>query len=153
MDLHCFDADPDPDPAQNLYADPDPDPKPDPGGGGGVGQPKMCIPPGKFLGTPLVPRNLIQSNKSIYKCYCSNYRQPYTGQVTEQHIKFCHQRTGTIMIPRVSKTVLTPEIIPTENSYFEELEVFSEAVKTCHGAENKGSATRQHNKMFFFSIT
>jgi hypothetical protein len=45
---HCFDADPDP--AQNL----DPDPDPDPGGGReGVGQPKMCIPPGKILGTPL----------------------------------------------------------------------------------------------------
>ncbi len=39
MDPHCFDADPDP--------DPDPDP------GGGIGQPKMCIPPGKILGTPL----------------------------------------------------------------------------------------------------
>ncbi len=53
MDPHCFDADPDPDPAQNLDADPDPDP-----GGGegreGVGQPKMCIPPGKILGTPLM---------------------------------------------------------------------------------------------------
>ncbi len=47
MDPHCFDADPDP--AKNLDADPDPDP--DPGGGGG--QPKMCIPPGKILGTPL----------------------------------------------------------------------------------------------------
>jgi hypothetical protein len=47
VDPHCFDADPDP--AQNLDADPDPDP----GGGGGVGQPKMCIPPGKILGTPL----------------------------------------------------------------------------------------------------
>jgi hypothetical protein len=45
-------------------------------------------------------------------------------------------------------SVLTPEIIPTENSCFEELEVFSEAVKTCHGAENKGYATRKHNKMF-----
>ncbi len=43
----------DPDPAQNL--DPDPDSDPDPGGGGGVGQPKMCIPPGKILGTPLRP--------------------------------------------------------------------------------------------------
>ncbi len=51
MDPHCFDADPDPDPAQNLDADPDPDPD---GGGGGLGQPKMCIPPGKILGTPLV---------------------------------------------------------------------------------------------------
>jgi hypothetical protein len=53
VDPHCFDADPDP--AQNLYADPDPDPDPDPGPGGGegVGQPKMCIPPGKILGTPL----------------------------------------------------------------------------------------------------
>jgi len=52
VDPHCFDADPepDPDPAQNLDADPDPDPG---GGGGGVGQPKMCIPPGKILGTPL----------------------------------------------------------------------------------------------------
>ncbi len=53
MDPHCFDADPEPDPdpapAQNLDADPDPDP----GGGGGVGQPKMCIPPGEILGTPL----------------------------------------------------------------------------------------------------
>ncbi len=49
MDPHCFDADPDPDPAQNLDADPDPDP-----GGRGVGQTKMCIPPGKILGTPLV---------------------------------------------------------------------------------------------------
>ncbi len=48
---HCFDADPEPDsdPAQNLDADPDPDP----GRGGGVGQPKMCNPPGKILGTPL----------------------------------------------------------------------------------------------------
>ncbi len=50
VDPHCFDADPDPDPAQNLDADLDPDPD---GGGGGVGQPKMCIPPGKILGTPL----------------------------------------------------------------------------------------------------
>jgi hypothetical protein len=46
VDPHCFVADPDP--AQNLDADPDPDP-----GGGGVGQPKICIPPGKILGTPL----------------------------------------------------------------------------------------------------
>ena len=54
MDPHCFEADPEPDPAQNLDADPDPDLDPDPdGGGGGVGQPKMCIPPGKILGTPL----------------------------------------------------------------------------------------------------
>jgi hypothetical protein len=41
---HCFDADPDPDS--------------DPGGLGGggevVGQPKMCIPLGKILGTPLL---------------------------------------------------------------------------------------------------
>ncbi len=50
--MFCFDADPepDPDPAQNLDADPDPDPDP---GGGGLGQPKMCIPPDKILGTPL----------------------------------------------------------------------------------------------------
>jgi hypothetical protein len=54
VDPHCFDTDPgpDPDPAQNLNADPGPDPDPDPGGLG-VGQPKMCIPPGKILGTPL----------------------------------------------------------------------------------------------------
>ncbi len=51
MDPHCFDADPEPDPAQNLDADPDPDPGG--GGGEGEGQPKMCIPPGKILGTPL----------------------------------------------------------------------------------------------------
>ncbi len=49
MDPHCFDADPDPDPAQNLDADPDPG-----GGVEGVGQPTMCIPPCKILGTPLV---------------------------------------------------------------------------------------------------
>ncbi len=51
VDPHCFDADPEPvpDPAQNLDADLDPDPDP----GGGLGQPKMCIPPGKILGTPL----------------------------------------------------------------------------------------------------
>ncbi len=53
MDSHCFDADPDP--AQNLDADPDPDSDP---GGWGVGQPKMCIPPGKILGTPLQHRYL-----------------------------------------------------------------------------------------------
>jgi hypothetical protein len=58
VDLHCFDADPEPnpDPAQNLDADPVPDPGPGRGGGvgrEGVGQPKMCIPPGKILGTPL----------------------------------------------------------------------------------------------------
>jgi hypothetical protein len=49
-DPQCFDAvpEPDPDPAQNLDEDPDPD------AGGGVGQPKMCIPPGKILRTPLV---------------------------------------------------------------------------------------------------
>ncbi len=47
---YCFDGEPDPDPTQNL--DPDPDPDPDPGG---VGKPKMCIPPGKILGTPLLP--------------------------------------------------------------------------------------------------
>ncbi len=54
MDPHSFDSDPEPDPdsAQNLDAHPDPDP--DPGGRGvGGGQPKMCIPPGKILGTPL----------------------------------------------------------------------------------------------------
>jgi hypothetical protein len=58
VDPHCFDADPepDPDPAQNLDADPDPDP-----GGGGLGQPKMCIPPGKILCTPL-PQGLCSSN-------------------------------------------------------------------------------------------
>jgi hypothetical protein len=48
VDPHCFDADPEPDPAQNLDADPDPG-----GRGEGLGQPKMCIPPGKILGTPL----------------------------------------------------------------------------------------------------
>jgi hypothetical protein len=53
VDPHCFDADPEPDPAQNLDADPDPEP----GGGGGVGQLKMCIPPGKILGTPLLNFN------------------------------------------------------------------------------------------------
>ncbi len=54
MDLHCFDAvpEPDPDPAENLDADPDPGTNP--GGGEGVGQRKMCIPPGKIPGTPLL---------------------------------------------------------------------------------------------------
>jgi hypothetical protein len=55
VDTHCFDSDPDP--AQNLDADPDPDPHP---GGGGVGQPKMCIPPGKILGTPLLTHTVTQ---------------------------------------------------------------------------------------------
>jgi hypothetical protein len=52
VDPHCYDADRDPDPdlAQNLEADPDQDRG---GGREGVGQPKMCIPPGKILGTPL----------------------------------------------------------------------------------------------------
>jgi hypothetical protein len=52
VDPHCFDAvpDPEPDQAQNPDADPDPDPDL---GGEGVGQPKMCILPGKILGTPL----------------------------------------------------------------------------------------------------
>ncbi len=59
MDPHCFDADPDP--AQNLDTDPDPDP------GGGVGQPKMCIPPGKILGTPLVITNTLSApTKQIF---------------------------------------------------------------------------------------
>jgi len=51
VDPHCFDADPepDPDPAQKIGADPDQDPDPDPRGGERVGQPKMCIPPGKIL--------------------------------------------------------------------------------------------------------
>ncbi len=72
IDPHCFDADPDA--AQNLYADLDPDSDPD-GGGGGVGQPKMCIPPGKILGTPqttttrfsflAVPRNPVTKYTSL----------------------------------------------------------------------------------------
>jgi hypothetical protein len=51
VNLHCFDADPEPGPdtAQNLDVDPVPDPDP----GGRVGHPKMCIPLGKILGTPL----------------------------------------------------------------------------------------------------
>ncbi len=54
MDPHCFDADPepDPDPAQNLDAVSDPDPGGGMGGGGWSA--KMCIPPGKILGTPLM---------------------------------------------------------------------------------------------------
>ncbi len=70
MDPHCFDADPDP--AQYLDVDPDPDPDPDPGGGGKrVGQPKMCIPPGKILGTPLqfaYERGSIGTNKDDVQC-------------------------------------------------------------------------------------
>ncbi len=53
---------------QNLNADPDPDPDPD-GGGGVVGQPQMCIPPGKILGTPLVPVHY-RSNQLT----CPNYQ-------------------------------------------------------------------------------
>ncbi len=67
VDPHCFDADPEPgtDPAQNLNADPDPDPDP---GGGGLGQPKMCIPPGKILGTPLtVPTSRYRTPSSTYQ--------------------------------------------------------------------------------------
>ncbi len=72
VDPHCFDADPDPDPAQNFDTDPDPDPG---GGGEGVGQPKMCIPPGKILGTPLaVSQNEFEMCKlTLHKKakYCS----------------------------------------------------------------------------------
>jgi hypothetical protein len=39
---------------QNLDTDPDPNPDTGGGGGWGVGQPKMCFPPGKILGTPLL---------------------------------------------------------------------------------------------------
>ncbi len=66
MDLHCFDADPNPDPAKNLDAQPDPDPDPD-RGGVGVGQPKMCIPPDKILGTPLPTGTYIGSCTSVQK--------------------------------------------------------------------------------------
>ncbi len=75
MDPHCFDADPDPDPAQNLVADPDPDPDPDPGGGEGVGQPKMCIPPGKILGTPLLPTTALPDGRA------AEYIHPFCPEV------------------------------------------------------------------------
>jgi hypothetical protein len=66
VDPHCFDADADLDPAQNLDADPDPDP--DPGGGGeGVGQPKMCIPPGKILDTPLPGTDIFCINARLQR--------------------------------------------------------------------------------------
>jgi hypothetical protein len=67
VDPHCFDADPEsePDPAQNLDADPDPDPGGG-GGAGGVGQPKMCIPPGKILGTPLCGTIMIFCGSGSY---------------------------------------------------------------------------------------
>ncbi len=79
MDPHCFDADPDPDPAQNLYADPDP--YPDPGGGEGVGQPKLCIPPGKILGTPLIPDD--EKVLSISHMILRNIliKPPWTGTI------------------------------------------------------------------------
>ncbi len=63
VDPHCFDADPDPYSAQNLDADPDPDRDPG-GGGGGVANPKMCNPPGKILGTPLLCA-LTKSEKAL----------------------------------------------------------------------------------------
>jgi hypothetical protein len=61
MEYLCVYADPEPDldPAQNLDLDPDPDPEP--GGGEGVGQPKMCIPPGKILGTPLTTGHVFRT--------------------------------------------------------------------------------------------
>ncbi len=59
MDPHCFELDPDP--AQNLDADPDPDP-----GGVGGGKPKMCIPHGKILGTPLDATNSL-----VLACFLS----------------------------------------------------------------------------------
>jgi hypothetical protein len=77
VDPQCFDADPDP--AQNLNADPDPDPDSDPDRGGGVGQPKMCIPRGKILGTPLrkmivfcAPRLLTELYKQETEIRCRN---------------------------------------------------------------------------------
>jgi hypothetical protein len=68
-------AKPDPDPAQNLDADPDPDP----GGGDVVGQPKMCIPPGKILGTPvLTPYLTYVSSLRCKSCVrCPGY--PFDG--------------------------------------------------------------------------
>jgi hypothetical protein len=73
VDPHCFD--PDPDPAQNLDADPDPFPDP----GEGVGQPKMCIPPGKILGTPLNSNIVLYlfkkvNNINFFEMYCCKQR-------------------------------------------------------------------------------
>jgi hypothetical protein len=51
VDPHCFDADPEPDPAQNLDMQIRIQIQIRGGGEGGV---KMCIPPGKILGTPLI---------------------------------------------------------------------------------------------------
>ncbi len=81
MDPHCFDADADADPAQNL-ADPDQDPDP---GGGGVSQPKMCIPPGKILGTPL------SGSVSRLDPVSTGYLDPYPdpgGQKLPTNVKF-----------------------------------------------------------------
>jgi hypothetical protein len=47
--------------SMDLDLDTDPDPDPDRGGGVWLGQPKMCIPPGKILGTPLAVSNKITS--------------------------------------------------------------------------------------------
>jgi hypothetical protein len=58
VDPHCCNADQE-DPAQNRDADPDQAPDP------GVGQPKMCIPSGKILGTPLVSMILIKRFESL----------------------------------------------------------------------------------------
>jgi hypothetical protein len=44
----------------------DADPDPDPGGGEGVGQPKMCIPPDKILGTPLLDTNCEKISATIF---------------------------------------------------------------------------------------
>ncbi len=76
MDPHCFDVDPDP--AKNIDADPDPDP--DSGGGGGC-QPKICIPPGKNLGTPLVP--VVLQGEHVNSSLVTRAAQPFVCQTAQ----------------------------------------------------------------------
>ncbi len=91
MDLHCFDADPepDPDPAQNLDVDPDPDPDP---GGEGVGQPKMCIPPGKILGTPLTAVYSVNIQCTV----TPTPRNPLTLLIQSAELRTVHSQELTI---------------------------------------------------------
>ena len=90
----------DPDPGQNLDADPDPDPDPDPGGGEGVGQPKMCIPPGKILGTPLpVP---IPSSEA--KCFSLKLQHHLVGllAVWKQIANGAHRSVSGLLYTKYS---------------------------------------------------
>jgi hypothetical protein len=101
-----FYADLEPEPAQKLDADPDPDSEP--GGGGGVGQPKMCIPPGKILGTPLVggitKRGMVTVHLGIYLSSMPGLSSQAHTRQTEKFLS-CLSKEHVIFIERLNKLI------------------------------------------------